>query len=739
MRDSSRIAASLLAASLVLPNAAAQEPQQQPFDVQRVVRESHGITAGDGQLLAIGGGIEASFETGRVVITPLLGSAAPRNMPMTLALDRILRGEETRVEIAGATRPIHRTSQVDYVHGHGIVERYVSRPDGVKQSVLIQQPIPGSGDLIVRMQVSTDLRCAVTERARQLVFDAGDLGGVHVGTVVGIDARGDRVEGYLRFDGEHLDLALPAAFVDRASYPIDVDPVLGARVGTGRSFSDNEIDIAFDVTNDVYGVVYQSEASATDRDIYLQFITGTAQRLGSAIRIVANSHRSELPKIASCNAADQFVVVWQDNGSGTFDIKCCTVDALTGLTSSIVDIAATGLQETNPDIGGDSTLGAPIPQCVCVWDEGTAILSCVVELNTNPPTINNVQTVVAGPPIDNPVISKDGGTARRYFVAYQDAANAVSVLPLDATAAVIGGPVVVAFSSTTVFDRPDIDGNGDHFTVVMEELEQGSTTDNDIRASHGVWSNGALQLVDSFAIEADQGFDESRPCVALMASKYVAAWIDVNASSTDIEATNLGLDTAARCGNEVVIPGSATRAMVNPAIVSRRSGGDGGSESGLLSNRELDLTNGNAVLGSRVYTTFGGGPVTVVAGTGGCSNGATAGIGSPAAIGNPDFSITLTGADPGAALAILLLDVNLLTPVAFCGAGCGGVILPQVTVQRPPVGGSTALRIPVPCLPTLAGASMYAQWLVLGGPLAGSCSLAPGLRPSDAIQITFGD
>ena len=449
MRIFSLTAASLLAASLVPPTAVAQDLQHQPFDAQRTIRESHGITQADGQLLAIGGGIEASFETGRVVITPLLGSAARENMPMTLELDRILRGDETRIQVVGTAQPIVRTNQVDYRHGHGIVERYVSRPDGVKQSILIQQPIPGSGDLIVSMNVTTELGCAITERARQLDFDAGKLGGIHIGTVLGIDARGDRIEGYMRFDGQNLDLALPAAFVDRATYPIDVDPVLGGRIGTGRSFSDNEIDIAFDV-------------------------------------------------------------------------KCCSVDALTGTTSSIVDIAATGLEETTPDVGGDSTLNAPVPQCICVWDEGTAVKSCVVELNTNPPTVTNIQTVLGGLPVDNPVITKDGGTNRRYFVALQPAPNAVAVFPLDSTGTVIGGAATVASSTTTTFGRPDIDGNGLHFTVVMQEFEQGSTTDSDIRASHGVW-NGAAQLVDSFLIEADPGFDESRPCVALMNSKYVAA------------------------------------------------------------------------------------------------------------------------------------------------------------------------------------------------------------------------
>ena len=97
---------------------------------------------------------------------------------------------------------------MDYRHGQGIVERYVARADGIKQSVLLERPVDGRGDLVVRLRVTTELHCAVTDHARQLDFDAGALGGVHIGSVVGIAAGSARVEGSMRFDGEHLELEL---------------------------------------------------------------------------------------------------------------------------------------------------------------------------------------------------------------------------------------------------------------------------------------------------------------------------------------------------------------------------------------------------------------------------------------------------------------------------------------------------------------------------------------------------
>ncbi len=733
-------AALICAANLIPVDAAAQEPQANAPDFQRLIRDSHGINSANGQISAIGGGVETSFETGRVVITPLLGRQAPADMPLTLELTAVSRGA-ARIDVGRTTTPRLRSDQVDYAHAGGITERYVSRPDGVKQSVLIQDPILGEGDLIVRMRVTTDLECATTESARQLDFDAGDLGGIHIGTVLGIDAKGTRAEGTMRFDGQFLDLVLPSSFVEQASYPLDVDPVIGGQINVGRSFSDNEMDIAFDVTNDIYGVVYQSESSATNHNLYMQYITGAGARQGGAVQIARNNHLSTMAKIASCNAADQFVIVWQDNGTGVFNVRCCAVDVLTAVPSGTVDITTNATDDIEPDVGGDSTLTGATPQCVAVWNEGTEIKSCPIDLSTNPPTVGNHQVVLGGVPVNSPVITKDGGVDRRYFVALQVSPQGVLVMPIDATGTVAGAPVSAASSSTATYSRPEIDGNGRHFTVVMEELEPGSSTDHDIRASHGIWNGSGLQLIDTFLIESDPGADESRPCVALMGSKYVAAWADPNPNTNtrDIQATNLELDSAARCGNPIFVAGDATTDRSNPAIVSRLSGGDTQSDSGLLAGRQENLTNNRFLLRSYLYTTFGGGPVNVIPGTGSCANGATAGVSGAAALGNPNFKVTLSGADPASAIAVLALDLSLLPPVSLCGPTCGGIIVPQATAQLPLSQGATELGLPIPCSPVFFGASMYAQWLVLGSAPAGSCAIIPGLRPSDAIQITFGD
>jgi len=47
---------------------------------------------------------------------------------------------------------------------------------------------------------------------------------VHMGTVTGIDHRGVRARGTIRRDGDCVELSLPASFVDRAAFPLVLDP-----------------------------------------------------------------------------------------------------------------------------------------------------------------------------------------------------------------------------------------------------------------------------------------------------------------------------------------------------------------------------------------------------------------------------------------------------------------------------------------------------------------------------------
>ena len=250
-----------LAALLLSTAALAQAPRRADVDLVQVVRDAHAVYERDGAPAALAGSVDARFGAGQVRVAARHADAPA----FTMSLREIRRGGVT-IAVPADAAPRSRTMQVDYDHGRGVLERYVARADGLKHSVLLREVIGGHGDLVVRYDVETDLRCAPAAGVSELRFLDAARGGVQFGAVVGIDAEGDRVTGSMNFDGAYLDLVLPASFVETAAWPIDVDPLISGVINTGVSFDDVRPDIAYDVTNDVYLVVFNQQNGGGDQD-----------------------------------------------------------------------------------------------------------------------------------------------------------------------------------------------------------------------------------------------------------------------------------------------------------------------------------------------------------------------------------------------------------------------------------------------------------------------------------------
>ena len=183
----------------------------------RVRGESCGLRAEGGGFVAGGPGYAARFGGKGLVFTPALGSATEGDRPLAFHLESIARGAAERFRRAGALAPRRAGMTVRYELAPGWSETYEVRPEGVEQRFVFEELPAGSGDLVVRGRVGTDLpRPAPGLHRGGLGYEVPGLGGVRFGPVTGIDATGARCEGWLRAEGEHLELGLPGAFVDRA-------------------------------------------------------------------------------------------------------------------------------------------------------------------------------------------------------------------------------------------------------------------------------------------------------------------------------------------------------------------------------------------------------------------------------------------------------------------------------------------------------------------------------------------
>lgn len=740
----------LLVALLCSPISIAFAQRIAPFPAF-ATHDVYGVAWVDGELLAGSPTYAARFDPGAVEITAALGRTAPRIFPLRVSLSSVSRGDhELLAAAAPAPAPSLHGDSVRYHHGRGVVERYDVRADGIKQSVVFATRPAGSGDLVVSYAVATDMECEPAERADELLFRASHLGGITVGAVTGIDARGRRVRGHMSFDGERLELALPHAFVETASYPLELDPLFGPQLNTGVSFADGAPDVAYDESSDIWGIAFEFPASATTSAVWIMrhdAVTGT--RLGGTAVSTGGGNQGR-PAIASVNGADRFLIVWQDDSAGNGDIRCRAVRATDGAMSLPVTIAGTPATELAPDVGGDAFDG-PDLEALVVWEEtgaGIQAVQVTVPVNTGDPFVTgSVVTLDPGPQSTNPTISKSGGsdpgTGGRYVVAWEATIGGtvlIGFLGVDRDLNVLAAPSFTTGGAMP--GDPDVDGDGTRFLLVFETLEGVAPGPSDVWCQPLEFCSGGTMLcgVPSGPVANVQGDDERQPAVACLGPMFAVAWSDRNPLSTTdyrIHVTNVVPGTTQLCNAPAVTGVASGYLCANPGLCAKRSAGADSTEA-LLSFEEANNTSGNSLLRSHRYRPFTGGTVTPVNGTSGCGTGGTAGTDGPFAVGNPDFLLTLSGADPTAAVAFLLFD-TIQGPISTCGP-CAW-INPQIVAPLIPVGaGEAEVALPLPCDAGFLGFTMDVQWLVLTpGSVSPPCPLFPYASASGAIRLVMAN
>jgi hypothetical protein len=157
-------------------------------------------------------------------------------------------------------------------------------------------------------------------------------------------------------------LRLPAAFVDSASYPLVLDPLVGASFGVSTSGNDEtNPDAAFDATNDAYLVVWQRTFSATDSDIRGQRVSSAGALVGSTI-FLGSTGVAQNPQVANVDRKNVWCVVYQQVATvlsqtqSTIELE--VVDAASGAISYSTRLDAEIITGTtpvlvDPDVGGE--------------------------------------------------------------------------------------------------------------------------------------------------------------------------------------------------------------------------------------------------------------------------------------------------------------------------------------------------------------------------------------------------
>lgn len=695
----------------------------------------------------IGAGYRATFGAEAFTYTPALGSEAPQTMPWRFELHSVLRGGEpvrSGNELAEASVAV-RGHRCDLDRGQGMIERYDVRDDGVEQSFVFDA-VPGSGDLVVRGAVSTALRADPVTGASRIDFLSKPYGGVRISKVVGIDATGWRHPGTMNWDGEHLELVLPATFMDRATFPIVLDPLVGNSQGIGFSTSDaRDPEVAFSSDINRYLCVWERHFSVTDIEIRGRLRNASNGSASSIFSITSGSGvRNTDPQVCSVAGTDRFIVAWQAGPSvfGPFDILGCAVDgsANVSATNPLTAVFVAGSFVTTPE--------SEIRPCLAGDPEGNDELAVLAYelpgqgIATRTLFINTAGTVTAAP---TPALVVNDATATRpalspatndnVVLAYQIYASGKDTIAARrlGTNGVPNGNAVSWVSVGATFRTPDVSGDGSSYRIICER--EWAVGENDIVCANVSWNaNGTATPSFIMPVIVQTSADERHPRIAFCGTKYVVSWSSL-VSTLSYERLVRGISTANSCdpcGPTTAL--SRTRATeMYGAIASEQEGGDLTDDRALVlyTSAEISLSPVSDVRGQLFNAMIGSVGVEFASGCG-LPTGLFRASGT-FAIGSNNFEFGAS--HQNSAPQICLFNFGVTQQTTTCGCT---VVLPDIIVPVIMVGGLVTYPLVLPCDPALDGFAMKVQTAVLTTGYNGPCFLLPEASFSAPEDWTLG-
>lgn len=317
-----------------------------------------------GELWARGATFKASFDASGATYVPFLGSAAPRNFPVSLHLASVSIGGAP-VAFDAAAAPQRTGDRVDFDRG-SLVERYVLARDAMEQ-LFVFESLPARGELVVQVGVESEL--AAVPSADSIRF-SGAHGSVGYGRATVVDASGASAPAKTRLVDGNIEIRVGADFLAAARFPVTIDPVISTFPIDSSTFDDLHPDVAYDASTDHYLAVYDEAFSATDHDIRVRLLSSTGAVITSGY-VDSGSGNWTSPHVANHGGSNQFLVVANDS-TGT--VRARTVAASTLAMSAQFSVGV----GFSPDVGGTPSSGSTAYYLVA-WTNTIEGIGSVVE------------------------------------------------------------------------------------------------------------------------------------------------------------------------------------------------------------------------------------------------------------------------------------------------------------------------------------------------------------------------
>lgn len=559
-----------------------------------------------GAIWARGSAYKARFDAHGATYVPFLGSRAPRNFPVTFALVRA-HGDAGELALSTPSNAVLEGERVVLDRGP-VDEVYELGLDGVEQTFVIEER-PASSSLTLVVAVTSEL---APRDGAGLEF-ANALGGVRYGSAFLRAQDGSKRPVPSRYVDGSVVIDVPAHELERATFPLVVDPVLSTFAVDNSPADTFHADVAWDASTDTLMVAMEEVFSATDHDVYVEYVDVAGVQIASGYADQSSEDWRE-PQCANLDHADQFTIV-AAQGLGVGNLvrgRSTPASSIAFAPKFTIDSGAI-TEKFSPDIGTDPTFSASAGYLVVYTTDTGAIRSSAWRTLDRTGVVGTVSSY-SGVATNARCIVSNSNHGSLWLVMDRSGAtlsNDVYAWTVDTTGASVSGATIVTnapgdFAEPAAASRLD-DGT---FVVGWQERTAGV---NDIKIK---LLSDTLATLDQRVLSTLEGsgtLAEDQRTLSLDSDgeTVLAAYAEsIPGSATDYD---LFLTEMFVLGGALGVSDGHLRIDANanldelPQVTSAKSSGGAANSFAFAWDRVGSIGTANVLAG--FYTGFDGGPV----------------------------------------------------------------------------------------------------------------------------------
>jgi len=461
--------------------------------------------------------------------------AAVEGAPVHLGAARVSRGGVVLSGLAGDGR-VEDSGELSISRGE-VVERLRNGADGVEQSWRFERRPAGTEALEVRVPVEGGR--FLGETAGGLHFAEGATGlGVRYGHGTWVDARGERTPVPARFEGDAIVLRVPASVVDASAYPAVLDPIVSPEFGMDTPVlsptdnNQNDPVVAHDGTN--FLVVWQDFRHTGYTELYGARVSSTGTILDPVgLYLSTAPHHKYAPAVA--HDGTNFLVVWESWTHNSVDIYATRVSS-TGTVldpGGIVISNAFGFQRA-PAVAHDGT------NFLVVWqDQRSGVYDIYGARVSGTGTVLDPTGLALSTATNEQLAPSVAHNGTNFLVVWQDSRSGVFDIygtRVNGSGTVLNTSGILISVAVNAQERPAVAYNGSDFVVVWEDSRHGNSDIYGARVS----ATGVVRNPSGIPISV-HGNDQRAPRVARTGTDCLVVWHDTQATNiSGVRLSNTG-------------------------------------------------------------------------------------------------------------------------------------------------------------------------------------------------------